>query len=165
MSASILLTDAHGRLKAANENARELLGLPESLQGLHCRDVIHAKDETGFSPCDLCRHEQLGACDQRDHSHLQVQGQAVDMICSGLGDQRVIALLPLDSPPQGANLTQREREVLVLVARGLTTAKIAERLKLGYPTVRTHMEHIREKLGVKTRAQAVARALALRLIE
>jgi DNA-binding CsgD family transcriptional regulator len=165
MSSSILLTDAQGRLKAANENARDLLGLPESLQGLNCRKAVHATDESGASPCDLCHHAPLGVSEQRDQSNVQVQGQAVDMICSGMGDQRVITLLALDSPPEGASLTQREREVLVLVARGLTTAKIAERLNLGYPTIRTHMEHIREKLGVKTRAQAVARALALRLIE
>ncbi len=165
MSASILLTDAQGRLKAANEAARELLGLPENLQGLHCRLAVHAKDESGRSPCDLCQHDSLGASEQREHSNLQVNGQSVEMICSGMGDQRVITLLSLDSPPEGANLSPREREVLVLVARGLTTAKIADRLGLGYPTVRTHMEHIREKLGVRTRAQAVARALALRLIE
>jgi DNA-binding CsgD family transcriptional regulator len=165
MATSILLTDAQGRLKAANEQARELLGLPESLQGLNCRQLVHATDESGASPCDLCHHEPLGVCEQRDHSNLHLRGQAVDLICTGMGDQRVVTLLALDSAPEGANLTPREREVLVLVARGLTTAKIAERLNLGYPTIRTHMEHIREKLGVKTRAQAVARALALRLIE
>ena len=165
MATSILLTDAQGRLKSANDHARELLGLSEDLQGMNCRQVVHATDESGASPCDFCHREPLGAFEQREHNNLQLSGQAVDMICSGMGDQRVITLLALDSPPEGASLTPREREVLVLVARGLNTAKIAERLNLGYPTIRTHMEHIREKLGVKTRAQAVARALALRLIE
>jgi DNA-binding CsgD family transcriptional regulator len=102
---------------------------------------------------------------QREHGSVMVHDERMDMICSFVGNSRVVTLLPEEAPPDGPSLTPREREVLVLVARGLTTAKIAERLGLSYPTVRTHLEHIREKLGVGTRAQAVARALALRLIE
>ena len=54
-------------------------------------------------------------------------------------------------------LTPREREVLDLVAQGLTTPRIANELGIRPSTVRTHVEHAREKLGARTRAEAVAR--------
>lgn len=165
MPTSILLTDRRGQLMAANEAARDLLDLPTCLHGVTCQQALGALGLNGLSPCRLCSHEPLGATEQREHGNLHASGQSVELICTGMGEQRVITLLPLDSPPDGPSLTPREKEVLVLVARGLTTARIADRLGLGYPTVRTHMEHIREKLGVRTRAQAVARALALHMIE
>jgi non-specific serine/threonine protein kinase len=56
-------------------------------------------------------------------------------------------------------LSVREREVAGLVARGLTSREIAERLVLGERTVETHVDHIRAKLGVRSRAQIAAWAV------
>jgi DNA-binding CsgD family transcriptional regulator len=56
------------------------------------------------------------------------------------------------------NLTDRETEVLRLVARGLTNHEIADSLVISSGTVRTHLEHAFDKLGVHTRTGAVARA-------
>jgi DNA-binding NarL/FixJ family response regulator len=53
-------------------------------------------------------------------------------------------------------LTRREREVLGLLGEGLTASDIAERLYVSPKTVGTHCENILRKLGVRTRAQAVA---------
>jgi DNA-binding CsgD family transcriptional regulator len=53
-------------------------------------------------------------------------------------------------------LTDREIEVLELVAEGLTNREIAGRLVVSPTTIRTHLEHIFEKLGVHTRTAAVA---------
>lgn len=53
-------------------------------------------------------------------------------------------------------LTRREREILGLLADGLTQAEIAERLVISPTTVRTHIEHILPKLRIHSRAQAVA---------
>ena len=60
--------------------------------------------------------------------------------------------------PEGsaAALTRREREVLLLLAEGLDQAAIAERLVISPTTVSTHLQHVLEKLGVHSRAQAVA---------
>jgi DNA-binding NarL/FixJ family response regulator len=55
-------------------------------------------------------------------------------------------------------LTDREREVLDLVARGLTNAEIARRLVLSAKTVRNHVSNVFAKLQVAGRAEAVARA-------
>jgi ATP/maltotriose-dependent transcriptional regulator MalT len=62
-------------------------------------------------------------------------------------------------------LSQREREVLLLVAKGLSNQQIADRLVISIRTVKKHVENIHGKLGVLNRTQAVARARELRLIE
>jgi DNA-binding NarL/FixJ family response regulator len=56
-------------------------------------------------------------------------------------------------------ITEREREVLALVARGHTTVEIAAKLHISEKTVETHRAHIGEKLGLRTRAELVQFAL------
>lgn len=62
-------------------------------------------------------------------------------------------------------LSPREREILGLLARGLTGEQIAERLVLSPETIRTHIRNAREKLGASTRVEAVTMALLARDIE
>jgi DNA-binding CsgD family transcriptional regulator len=62
-------------------------------------------------------------------------------------------------------LTPRELEVLTLMAHGLTVRVAAERLSISPATVKTHLEHIYNKLGVSERTSAVAVALRSGLIE
>lgn len=56
-------------------------------------------------------------------------------------------------------LTQRERQVLQLLARGSGTAEIARELGISLTTVRNHTQHLLDKLGAHTRLQAVSHAL------
>jgi DNA-binding CsgD family transcriptional regulator len=60
--------------------------------------------------------------------------------------------------------TAREREVLALLATGATDAEIADLLGLSPATVQTHVRNAKTKLGARTRAQAVALAVAQGLI-
>jgi DNA-binding CsgD family transcriptional regulator len=58
-------------------------------------------------------------------------------------------------------LTNREREVLSWVARGKTNVEVADLLGMAPATVRKHLEHIYDKLGVTTRTAAAIRALGV----
>ena len=59
-------------------------------------------------------------------------------------------------PPDVTGLTEREREVLRLLARGTSNREIAEALCITEGTVKQHVTHIYRKVKIKTRAAAVA---------
>jgi two-component system nitrate/nitrite response regulator NarL len=66
---------------------------------------------------------------------------------------------------RGPLLTPREREVLRLIADGHSTQQIAGELHLAPTTIKTHLGHAYDKLGVSDRAAAVAAGMRLRLLE
>jgi two-component system, NarL family, nitrate/nitrite response regulator NarL len=66
---------------------------------------------------------------------------------------------------EDSGLSPREREILALLAEGQTQGQIASQLVISPKTVGTHIQHILGKLGVNTRAQAVAMAFRRGLVE
>ena len=96
-------------------------------------------------------------------AHLPWYGDpdAVVRACrTGLGDAPRAAAVAHEA----ALLSDREREVLALVARGLSDAEIAEQLVLSPHTVHRHVANVRRKLGSPTRSAAVAEAGRLGLL-
>ncbi len=64
----------------------------------------------------------------------------------------------------GSELTEREREVLTLVARGYTNKQIADTLFVSEKTARNHVSHILDKLGLSRRSEAAAFAVEHKLV-
>jgi DNA-binding NarL/FixJ family response regulator len=106
----------------------------------------------------------------RDAEHLI---QTVRLVAGGnmvIDPQLVVALAEelsqaKERDRRAETLTAREIEVLQLLAFGHTNRDIAEKLFISPDTVKTHLEHIFEKLGASDRTAAVAEALRRRLIE
>ena len=71
-------------------------------------------------------------------------------------DERMLAALD--------ELTEREREVLTLVARGLSNAEVGRAIFLSETTIKTHVSRVLEKLGLKSRTQAVVAAYETGLV-
>ncbi len=64
----------------------------------------------------------------------------------------------------GDDLTEREREVIALIARGYTNKQIAEKLFVSEKTARNHVSHILEKLGLARRSEAAAFAVEHKIV-
>src|SRR4051794_30673219 len=172
----VVVDDARRYLKL-NEPATKLLGAPmedvlkgrlgdftppEGLPGLERMWADFARHGAVHGPYEVLRG---------DGSRVLVEYRATRNF--GPGQHLIAARI---APPQiqvdgvratmrQATLTAREREVLQLAAEGHSTRKIAELLHLRPSTIKTHFEHVYDKLGTHDRVSAVAECLRGGLIE
>jgi LuxR family maltose regulon positive regulatory protein len=96
---------------------------------------------------------------------VQAQGvapQYIHKLLAAFGERAKVA--PAAAQPLIEPLTERELEVLRLIAAGLSNREIAQQLFVAVSTVKSHINHIFGKLEAKSRTQAVARAQVLGLL-
>lgn len=111
----------------------------------------------------MCGDEVIAVIDLHTADKVQITGQSLQTL-AGLGYELGAVLASRRGQLEANPLTKRELEVLRLVAEGLTTWDIGERLVVARSTVKTHLDHIYSKLEVSDRAAAVAYALRRGLI-
>ncbi|MEY2457092.1 MAG: hypothetical protein QOK06_2186 [Acidimicrobiaceae bacterium] len=110
---------------------------------------------SGFLLKDVTRDELVGA--------VRVVARGDALLAPNVTRRLIaeFARLGTGTAPSSAGLdalTARERDVLELIARGLTNAEIAHRLIVGEATVKSHVAHVLQKLAVRDRTQAVIAA-------
>lgn len=118
------------------------------------RSVIECAESgvSGFLTTDASVEELAVAIGRVAHGEQSCPPSTAGML------MRRVAALARDRPPLApvVVLTSRELEIANLVERGLSNKQIAERLCIELPTVKNHMHHILDKLGVRRRTEAAA---------
>ncbi|MEU5093638.1 response regulator transcription factor [Streptomyces sp. NPDC020996] len=142
----------------ATEQIREelpevrVVALTSALDGGIVMAAVRA-GATGFllknAEADELRHAVKAAAAGKTYVSSAAVARLVDQVNGAGGPER---------------LTERESEVLVMLARGKANKEIARELGIGQQTVKTYVSHIFDKLGVHSRTQAVAHALRLGLV-
>ncbi len=163
---AITLVGKDGATLAQNRSAGLLLG---RAVGRACWEVMGSLAETeGLSCSRGCATALMaGGLESARHTGFRWCREPYHLWCVPAGEVAVCTLCSATprQPEDWERLTPRQLDVLGLVAAGKTTAGIAARLEMSAATVRTHVEHIRTKLGVATRAAMVAQAFRLGLLE
>jgi DNA-binding CsgD family transcriptional regulator len=179
----MLLTDDGRRWVAGNAAACELLGLTPQEVPWRTMDDFTPEGELGRLEEEWRAFLAGGAAEGWYHLHVPGRGtmpvefSAIANVQPGRhlavflppeddstgaegATRRAEAWRPVPAPGEGRSaLTAREREVVTLVASGLQGGDIAKRLFLSTETVKSHAQNAMAKLGVRTRAHAVAVAL------
>jgi DNA-binding NarL/FixJ family response regulator len=154
-------------LALAREAAPEAVVLDVCLPGVSGYEVCRGlKEEEPTLPVLFVSGERVDALDRVAGLLIGADDYLVKPFAPDELLARLRARLRRPRPARDdGDLTKRELQVLRCLAEGLDGSSIAKRLVISPRTVGTHLEHIFEKLGVRTRAQAVAAAYRMRLIE
>lgn len=167
---ALALTDDSRRITRVNRAFTDLLGYsPEHATTMRLDDLV----APGTTPVALPLWDVRTAGTRSAHvtvvgsdgSHVAVRYGALSSVIKG---SHLVVLAPgtAGRPADrgsgrrhSGKLTRREQESLRLVARGMTTTIAAQQLGISPETVRTHVRNAMNKLGARTRAQAIAVAL------
>jgi pimeloyl-ACP methyl ester carboxylesterase/DNA-binding CsgD family transcriptional regulator len=148
-----------GEVAAELLAARAIVDVPELLPQVRTPTlVLHARDDevVPLSEGRLLAGGIPGAefveLDSRNHVLLE-QEPAWERFCEAV--RSFLAPATGAAPAALAALSARERQVLALMARGLSNGEIAHELGIGEKTVRNHASNLFDKLGVRSRAQAI----------
>jgi NarL family two-component system response regulator LiaR len=132
----------------------QVLALTSSQEG----GVVHAALEAGAIGYLL----KDVAIDELAHA-IQLAHRGVPSLAPAAAQALVHTVI--SQPPKiGHDLTEREREVLELLAEGISNQQIADQLVLSQATVKFHIRHIRSKLGTASRTETVVLALQQHLV-
>ncbi len=175
--------DGRAALQAIREHRPDVALLDYRLPGLDGVEVTHAVVRDGLPTRVLL----LSAFTDSGlvYKALQVgvagyvpkearREQIVDAVLACAGGETVlppeltsglVSEIRLRAPSEAPVLTAREHEILRQIAAGKSLPTIAKELFLGVTTVKTHAQHLYDKLGVSDRAAAVAEAMRRGLIE
>ena len=181
--------DEHMTIVGWNAGAERLFGRPaDDVLGKPCNEIVSGLDAFGNRYCDercvlmkmvQCRepvHRMRldiplpgGGCSRSDVVTLRLPGarpSAFTLVhvflperASSESSRRGCSR---SDPPEGAaiaSLTPREREILQLLTEGVATREIAAALSITQPTVRNHVQHLLNKLGMHSKTAAVSFAL------
>ena len=120
----------------------------------HAKQALGATTRSGMIECFVCAYR---GCPEIVVSLLTDVGTHEDLerVLAAAGDA---SIAPTAASHSILTLSKREKEVLGLVAQGLSNIEIGQRLFISPVTVKVHVRHIFEKLGVKSRAEAALRA-------
>jgi two-component system, NarL family, nitrate/nitrite response regulator NarL len=122
--------------------------------------VVHellSAGAAGYLPKSV---ERTQVCDA-----IEILARGGTMLDPSLHDGLVAAIHAQSTKGDQPWLTEREAEILILIADGLSAPGIGIRLHLAPGTVKTHLSHLYEKLGVSDRAACVAEAMRRGLLE
>ena len=169
----IVVSQRDGRVVGQSPAACSLLGRAdgeaESSAGKRpCWSLMRRVPGAEQLPCtEACASERLTREMPVESISIRLRGRTFELRCEPVGEQIVTTLRSL--PGQSQNpyqpLTPREVEVLQLLADGLDGTEIALTLGICPGTVRTHVEHMRDSLDCRTRAELVAKGYRLRYLD
>ena len=127
---------------------------------LRPQEEIHAAE---LKDAGICGAVELGSNVSELERIIKTGSRSRPVLCTNLEDR--LSGLSENPSVTDIHLTPREREILQLIAEGNTNKEIARILQIGPATVKTHRDHLKEKLGVHETAGLTRQALKLRLIK